>query len=253
MFPSRVDTFRPAAQRMLVGVAVAMGLVLALSTATARIAVTQDAIPPLPGCEDAMSTPAADHGMAHGAMHESTPEGHAMGDTQEMPAFDLAYIDMMIPHHQSIIALANVALPELTDPRLIEMAENIIATQSSEIDTLLEYRQAWYGDAPTVSMEAMMEAMPSMSSMPMDTMRRLMSEESLVTTFCAAENKDLAFIELTIPHHQMAIDTSREAIEQAEHPELVEIAKDVIEAQQAEIDVLLQVKADLTGEATPAS
>jgi uncharacterized protein (DUF305 family) len=32
--------------------------------------------------------------------------------------FDQMYIDMMIPHHQSIIALAQAALPRLTDERL---------------------------------------------------------------------------------------------------------------------------------------
>ena len=74
-----------------------------------------------------------------------------------------------------------------------------------------------------------------------------------IEAFCAAEDKDLAFIEQVIPHHQMAIDTSQAALEHAVHPELVTIAEDVIAAQEAEIVELEAIRADLTGEATPAS
>ncbi len=70
----------------------------------------------------------------------------------EAPEFDLAYIDMMIPHHESIIALAEVALPELTDPRLIEIAHAIIDTQTVENETMHQLREEWYPGAETVSM-----------------------------------------------------------------------------------------------------
>ncbi len=51
----------------------------------------------------------------------------------------------------------------------------------------------------------------------------------------------------------MAIDASVIAIEEAVHPELVAFAEEVIAAQQAEIDVLNEILAELGGEATPAS
>lgn len=202
-----------------------------------------------------MGTPAAGMaGMDHGSMGTSTPAAgmdHGTMTGMEEVEFDLMYIDMMIPHHESIIALAEVAQYELTDPRLIEMAEAIVATQDAEITELQQLRDEWYGDAEPVSMEAM-HSMPGMSG-DMAAMEQQMSAEWQVQTFCAAENKDLAFIELTIPHHQMAIDTSEAALEHAEHQEIKDIAQDVIEAQQVEIDELEAIRAELTGEATPES
>lgn len=229
--------------------AIAFSLLLAFVPVGSGAA--QDATPTPTSCEDVMpmmSTPMA----GHGGMSSATPADHAMG---EMVEFDLAYIDMMIPHHQSIIALAQVATTELRDPRLVELAETIIDTQAEEIDELIAFRDAWYPDAESVSMDMMMMAMPSMeeSSMSMESMHQLMSPEALVMTFCAAEDKELAFIELTIPHHQMAVDASEDALELAVNPELVAVAEEVIEAQQSEIDLLIEIQADLADEATPAS
>jgi len=164
--------------------------------------------------------------------------------------FDLMYIDMMIPHHESIIALAEVAQYELTDPRLIQMAEDIVATQDAEIAELQTLRDQWYPDAEPVSMDAM-HGMPGMSG-DMAAMEQQMSAEWQVQTFCAAEDKDPAFIELTIPHHQMAIDTSEAALDHAGHQEIMDIATRVIEAQQAEIAELEAIRGEPTA-ATPAA
>jgi uncharacterized protein (DUF305 family) len=49
----------------------------------------------------------------------------------------------------------------------------------------------------------------------------------------------------------MAIDASEIAVEQAAHPELAKFAEDVITAQQAEIDQLEAIRAELG--ATPES
>lgn len=194
-------------------------------------------------------TPVTDGG--HGT--EATPQ-HA-GDTAAKIEFDRLYIDMMLPHHGSIIALAEAALPRLTDPRLKVMAQNIIDTQSAERAELTGYREAWYGsgtpDMSKQSMMQIMEAMPGKKSM--NDMTQEMDPRWQVSTFCAAANPDLAFIEQTVPHHQMAIDDSKIALEKAVHPETKAFAEKVIKAQQAEIDELNQIKAELTGQATPTN
>jgi uncharacterized protein (DUF305 family) len=191
-----------------------------------------------------------------GGMDMGTPMGDHDMSTMDMDyPFDQLYIDMMIPHHQSIIALAEAALPRLTDPRLIQMAENIISAQTTENTQMSAWREAWYGspdvDMSETSMNAMLEAMPVATT---DEMMREMDPTAQVATFCTAENPDLAFIDQAIPHHQMAVDVSVIALEKAEHPEIRTTAAAVIAAQQAEIDHLNAIRADLTGEApaTPA-
>lgn len=49
---------------------------------------------------------------------------------------------------------------------------------------------------------------------------------------------DKAFIEGMIPHHQGAIDMARAAQKSAKHAEIKEMADDIIEAQQREIDMM---------------
>jgi uncharacterized protein (DUF305 family) len=199
------------------------------------------------------------HDAHHGG---STPEaspaavcatpmaGH--GD-MEMMEFDLAYIDMMIPHHESIIMLAEVAVGELEDERLIAIAEAIIAGQEAENEELKALREEWYGDAEPAPMSAeiMMVSMGMEGDCVDEHHMNLMSGEWLVQQFEDAEDKDLAFIELSIQHHQMAIDTSEVALEQAEHEEIKEIATAVIEAQEAEIAELESIRDEL--QATPAA
>jgi len=212
--------------------------------------------PEAAGCEH-FGTAAADRGvMDHGDMGHgmSTPGtmDHGTGTPGMMHGahaeFDLMYIDMMIPHHESIIALARAALPELQDPRLQDIAQAIVDTQGPEIEELQQLREAWYGDAAPVPMD-MMGTMPGVHDA--DAMMAQMSAEWQVQAFCAAADKDLAFIDQVIPHHQMAIDTSEAALEHSEHQEIRDIATRAIDAQQAEIAELEAIQSEL--QATPAS
>lgn len=206
------------------------------------------------GCND-IATPASSMGsMNHGGMaHSDATPGMEMHHGVE---FDQLYIDMMLPHHGSIVALAEVALPLLEDPRLQEIAQNIIDTQTAEQAELKALRSEWYGSPEPAPMDdammsMMMEAMPGMGSA--DEQMQIMDAQWQIQTFCAAENYDLQFIDQTIPHHQMAIDSSESAAGQAVHSEIVAIAERVITDQQAEIEELEMIRAELSGEATPAA
>ncbi len=223
--------------------AAALGASILFTSASGVVA--QQATPEAAWSCAMAGTPAADAGMAM-----EMGEGMEMGEVE----FDQLYIDMMLPHHGSIIALSQAALPLLTDPRLQEMATNIIEAQTAENAQLSEWRTEWYGSGEpatdTATMDLMLEAMPVGT---MDEMMREMDAAYQVTTFCAADDPDLAFIDQVIPHHQMAIDASEVALERAVHPELAALAEDVIAAQQAEIDLLTDIRAELEGAATPAA
>jgi uncharacterized protein (DUF305 family) len=214
-------------------------------------AAAQESTPTMTyACVVGESTPAA---MVHEMPVGATP---AAGMDHMAMELDQMYIDMMIPHHESIIAMAEAAQPRLADERLREIAQAVIDTQGAEIAQLREYREAWYGDPTPMPMDqammtAMNEMMPAIGDM--ESMAAMMDAEALVADFCSAENPDLAFIDLTIPHHEMAIAASEAALEQATHPEIQEVAQQVIDAQQREIAELTEIRQDLTGAATPAA
>jgi len=208
------------------------------------VVAEQDATPVAYSCETAATptsnTPMA--GMDHGDM----------GTPAASTKFDQAYIDMMIPHHASIVALAQAALPRLTDERLRALAETIIDAQTAEIGELRGYREKFYGSAEPMPMDeqAMTRMMPGMT-MPMDEMMAQMDAATQVTTFCAATDADLAFIDLTIPHHRSAITASEAALQQATQAEIRTFAERVIEDQRREIDELSAIRQELDGSATP--
>lgn len=214
----------------------------------------QEATPTMTySCEMAAASPMAGmEGMTMGT--PMAEEGHDMaGQSIE---FDQLYIDMMLPHHASIIALAQAAQERLTDERLQTIAENIVSAQSAENEELRSYREQWYGNAEPMPMnESMMgmmtEMMPGMGDMA--AMQQQMDPQALVAAFCAGEDPDQTFIDLVIPHHEMAIQSSDAALEQATHEELRAIAEQVIQDQQAEIDELEGIRAELTGDGTPAA
>ena len=216
------------------------------------VAVGQpDATPTAYSCDNIatpmpdMSTPMA--GMDHEAMDMGTPAMSA--------EFDQMYIDMMIPHHASIVSLAQAALPRLHDERLRALAEKIMSEQTAEIDELRGYREQFSGSADPMplderAMMQMMQMMPEMT-MSMDEMMVQMDAATQVATFCAASDADLAFIDLTIPHHRSAIVASEAALERAVNPEIQDFAQKVIDAQRREIDELRSIRQELYGSATP--
>jgi uncharacterized protein (DUF305 family) len=58
--------------------------------------------------------------------------------------FDKAFIGAMIPHHQSAIEMAKVADQESENPRIKELAGNIVSAQEREIEQMRRWREQWY-------------------------------------------------------------------------------------------------------------
>lgn len=66
------------------------------------------------------------------------------GELAESKPFDKAFIDAMIPHHESAIEMANVALKESKNPQIKELAGNIVSAQEREIKQMKQWREEWY-------------------------------------------------------------------------------------------------------------
>ena len=58
--------------------------------------------------------------------------------------FDEAFIEAMIPHHQSAIEMAKVANQESENPRIKQLAGNIVSAQKGEIEQMRRWREQWY-------------------------------------------------------------------------------------------------------------
>jgi len=212
--------------------------------------------------------------MPQAGMMMGTP---AMGGDMAgiMGQFDLMFIDMMRPHHASAVAMAQVAQTRAEHPELRALAEQIIESQSAEIEQMQLWRDEWFPDAPAMPMmpmEQMMDMMGEMmdemmpGEMPSDMMGTpgampvpggmgmMMDMGQEIAELCATtEGFDLAFIDAMVPHHQMAVMMAQVGTMRAEHPELQALAQTMIDEQQREIEQMQAWRTAWSGAATPAA
>jgi uncharacterized protein (DUF305 family) len=58
--------------------------------------------------------------------------------------FDQAFINAMIPHHESAIEMAQVALAESANPTIQDLAGRIVDDQTREIEQMRGWLEEWY-------------------------------------------------------------------------------------------------------------
>jgi len=102
--------------------------------------------------EELKSIKKEEFGTSQVPMEMSQEQMRSMGmmmDPQELAnrePFDKAFIDAMIPHHQSAIEMAQVALEKSKNPNIKELAEDIVSAQQQEIEQMTRWRQQWYSE-----------------------------------------------------------------------------------------------------------
>jgi len=174
-------------------------------------------------------------------------------------AFDLLFIDLMIPHHQGAIDMSIVAADRAAHPELRQLAQDIIAAQQPEIDQMTAWRNDWYPGAPAISdaqamaaFDQMTNPMPGMGGMP-GSSEMMMGDMHDIGTLCAADadHFDLQFIDEMVTHHQSALLMAQAAPEHAAHEELKTLATTIIASQQTQIDTMLAWRSLWYPDATP--
>jgi uncharacterized protein (DUF305 family) len=151
------------------------------------------------------------------------------GEVAAGEEFDRAFIDAMVPHHESAHEMAHSAKAAgLTQPELEQVADDILATQQAEIDRMKEWRAEWFGSSDVDPDGA---AALGMSD-------EQMGMEHDADDLLNSGDVDADFATMMIDHHRGAIEMAELALERAEHGELKELAEAIIAAQQREIEVL---------------
>jgi uncharacterized protein (DUF305 family) len=183
------------------------------------------------GTESDMS--GMDTGMSSGMADDTHP---MMG----MERFDLIFIDTMITHHESAIAMAEMMLQNGTDPDLIVLAQDIVDTQPGEVARMQEWRDRWYPNAPAFVMTAdtgeMMQSIDGLDEMARLQMMGMMDTSTLPGELMTApEEVDLAFANAMIVHHQGAHMMMEMAVLHSMHPELAGIAGTMLETHHEQI------------------
>ncbi len=156
---------------------------------------------------------------ANGTNHGALSSGEHGGAQTSSATYDAQFIDGMTIHHKGAVVMAEQALQESQRPEIKQLAQNIIATQNPEIEQMATWRKQWYPNVLTTQGTGGHMGEMEVSS---DT----------------AIPFDQRFITAMISHHQGAIDMAKEAQTKAEHEEIKQLAGEIIQAQEAEVQQL---------------
>jgi uncharacterized protein (DUF305 family) len=155
---------------------------------------------------------------------------------------DVDFMQGMIMHHGQAVAMTKLLQTRTRDPQLKELGNRIDISQTDE----LKWMKGWLTDhgkpisamedMPGMDMSSMMPAMPGMlSPAQMDALKKAKEPEF-----------DHLFLTGMIQHHTGALKMVKDLFETpgaAQDPWLFEFTSDVVNTQQAEIDIMHQMLA----------
>ncbi|QNE42563.1 DUF305 domain-containing protein [Frigoribacterium sp. NBH87] len=137
---------------------------------------------------------------------------------------DVTFAQMMLPHHEQAVEMSDmfIAKGDSVDSDVVALAETIKDEQGPEIDQLTTWLDDW-GQDTSASMD--------------DSMDGMMSESDMAALDDAegAEASRL-FLEQMTEHHKGAVDMAQQEVDGGENPDAVEMAKNIVESQTAQID-----------------
>lgn len=143
---------------------------------------------------------------------------------------DVMFAQMMIPHHEQAIEMADIALdPTIgASDAVRELATEIRNAQDPEISFMKETLTSW---GRSTEMDASMDHSEMMDGM-------LTLDELSALGALRGTAFDTAWLEGMIRHHEGAISMAENLIESGVNPELINLGREIIAAQQAEIDAM---------------
>lgn len=94
------------------------------------------------------------------------------------------------------------------------------------------------------SADAAMDGMDHSMHAEVDHMAMSMDDMAAMLEGKTGDELDKAFLEGMIPHHQGAIEMARALLEGTEREEMKDLARDIIQAQQQEIDMMKRWQRD---------
>jgi uncharacterized protein (DUF305 family) len=144
------------------------------------------------------------------------------------------FAQMVIPHHQQAIEMADLALKNAQSADVTDLAGQIKAAQNPEIRTMTQWLRDWEAAAPTPMGHGGSGGMMS---------------EAEMSALASAQGADFDRMWLTmmIKHHQGAVEMAETEVAKGRNADAKTLADEIIKAQNAEITEMTALLQNLRG------
>ncbi|MBD2354766.1 DUF305 domain-containing protein [Tolypothrix sp. FACHB-123] len=160
-----------------------------------------------------------------------------------MGQIDQHFIEMMIPHHNQAVEMADLAFSLAKHPEIKKLALAIKQDQNREVLQMKSWYKAWYGqDVPATGMNHQnMMAMHGGRGQNTQSMNcNMMGMQVDLTALKNAPDFDKEFIQQMVPHHRMAVKMAQMASKKSTKLEIKNLAESIIKTQTTEIQQMEQ-------------
>lgn len=174
----------------------------------------------------------------HGGDHMSDDHMSDGQMSESNMAADAMFAQMMIPHHEQAVVMADLAETRASDPDVQRLATEIRDAQAPEIQLMSSWLDEW--GVPQ------MDGMSAMDAHGGHGMAGMLTQEQLDELAAVTGPEfDSLFAEYMIEHHLGAISMAEDVLASGSDPRVGQLAREIIVTQQSEI---LQLQAFLNGE-----
>jgi uncharacterized protein (DUF305 family) len=159
---------------------------------------------------------------------------------------DVSFAQLMIPHHQQAVQMADLALTTANSPDVKRLAEQIKAAQGPEITKMESWLAGWGADDQMHGMDPSAPANGDMGGMDMGGLSAsgMMSRQDLDTLSTAAgADFDRMWLQMMIAHHRGAVIMAQQVLDTTSNPDVKGLAQAVVDGQTTEIDTMQQLLA----------
>jgi uncharacterized protein (DUF305 family) len=153
---------------------------------------------------------------------------------------DVRFARLMAPHHDQAVSMCEMVLSKErgVKPEVRDLAEQIGKVRESQFETLNSWIQSW--DPGGDQEPAEDENAPHHGGHGLMTERQM--QELDMADGPAAQK---LFLEGMIKHHEGAVAIAEAEVTGGSHPDAVELAKEMVATQQAEIATMQQILTQL--------
>lgn len=143
---------------------------------------------------------------------------------------DAEFLTDMIPHHEQALQMVDMTDGRELSPEFAELTAAIEAAQGPEIDLMTEWLTAWGLEVPESTGHEGMHHDDGTGMMSAEDFESLGRE--------SGDGFEEMWMRMMIEHHEGAVAMSEVELDEGINPEVRDLAQRIIDAQEAEIELM---------------